>query len=208
MTDVLGAVPGTVPGNTAAGATRSALLGGVRLAAPGDVPVILELVRDLAIYEREPDAVEMSADQLAAALFGPAPSACCHVATDPATDPAADGGAAAGPGIGAVVGFALWFTTFSTWTGRPGLYLEDLFVRPDARGRGHGLALMRALAATCVERGYGRFEWSVLTWNTPSIGFYRSIGAVATDEWMRYRLDGPALDALAAATPPASGQRA
>jgi GNAT superfamily N-acetyltransferase len=209
-------------------ADEAAGSGAVRPAVPGDVPVILELVRDLAIYEREPDAVRMTAAQLADALFGPVPAAHCHVAiedggtdhggtdgdgTDRAgTDRAgidgdgasatdADAGAAGAADEGRVVGFALWFITFSTWTGQRGLYLEDLFVRTDARGRGHGLALMRALAATCVERGYPRFEWSVLDWNTPSIGFYRSIGALATDEWTRYRLSGPALGILAAGAP-------
>ena len=159
----------------------------VRPAEPGDVGVILELVQALADYERESDAVRMTAEQLARALFGPAPSVSGLVTTD------------GGPGEpdGPVVGFALWFPTFSTWTGTAGLYLEDLFVRPEARGRGHGVALMRALAAICLDRGYERFEWSVLDWNTPSIGFYRSIGAVAMDEWVRYRLDGPALAALA-----------
>ena len=159
----------------------------VRPAEPGDVGVILELVQALADYERESDAVRMTAEQLARALFGPAPSVSGLVTTDGGPD---------GPD-GPIVGFALWFPTFSTWTGTAGLYLEDLFVRPEARGRGHGVALMRALAAICLDRGYERFEWSVLDWNTPSIGFYRSIGAVAMDEWVRYRLDGPALAALA-----------
>ncbi len=154
-----------------------------RPAAPADVPVLLELVRELAAYEREPDAVEATEELLAAALFGPAPVASCSVALD-------DGGC--------VVGFALWYVTFSTWKGRPGLWLEDLFVRPAARGTGLGKALLQELARTCVERGYPRFEWWVLDWNAPAIGFYRSLGAVPQDEWTTFRVDGDALRALAA----------
>ena len=153
----------------------------VRRAEPADVPVILELVRELAVYEREPDAVEATEPMLRDALFGDRPAASCHVAT---LD-------------GQVVGFALWYVTFSTWKGLPGLWLEDLFVRPAARGHGLGKALLQALAAVCVERGYPRFEWWVLDWNEPSIGFYRSLGAVPQDEWTVFRVDGAALAALA-----------
>ena len=154
----------------------------VRAAAPADVPVLLELVRELAAYEREPDAVEATEELLAVALFGPAPVASCSVALDDR---------------GGVVGFALWYVTFSTWKGRPGLWLEDLFVRPAARGTGLGRALLSELARTCVERGYPRFEWWVLDWNAPAIGFYRSLGAVPQDEWTTFRVDGDALRALA-----------
>jgi GNAT superfamily N-acetyltransferase len=155
-----------------------------RPAEPGDVPVLLQLVRELAAYEREPDAVEATEAMLAAALFGPAPVASCSVAL----------------GLdGEVVGFALWYVTFSTWRGRPGLWLEDLFVRPSARGTGLGKALLQQLARTCVERGYGRFEWWVLDWNAAAIGFYRSLGAVPQDEWTTFRVDGEALRALAGA---------
>jgi GNAT superfamily N-acetyltransferase len=150
----------------------------IRAATAADVPVILQLVHELAVYEREPDAVEATEDMLREALFGEAPAASCHVALD------ADGG---------VVGFALWYVTFSTWKGRPGLWLEDLFVRPEARGRGLGKALLQELAAVCVKRGYPRFEWWVLDWNEPSIGFYRSLGAVPQDEWTVFRVDGEAL---------------
>ena len=153
----------------------------IRPAEPADVPVVLELVRELAVYEREPDAVEATEEMLRAALFGPAPAASCHVA---ALD-------------GEVVGFALWYVTFSTWKGLPGLWLEDLFVRPVARGRGLGKALLQELARVCVERGYPRFEWWVLDWNEPSIGFYRSLGAVPQDEWTVFRVDGEALVQLA-----------
>ena len=157
-------------------------LGHVRPAAPGDVPVVLALVRELAAYEREPDAVEATEAMLAAALFGPAPTASCHVAVDADDE---------------VVGFALWYVTFSTWRGVPGLWLEDLFVRPSARGTGLGRALLQTLAQVCVDRGYARFEWWVLDWNAPAIGFYRSLGAVPQDEWTTFRVDGAALTALA-----------
>jgi GNAT superfamily N-acetyltransferase len=160
----------------------------VRPAEPADVPVLLELVRELAAYEREPDAVEATEDMLAAALFGPAPAASCSVALRPSIDGRDS----------AVVGFALWYVTFSTWKGLPGLWLEDLFVRPTARGTGLGKALLQELARVCVTRGYARFEWWVLDWNAPAIGFYRSLGAVPQDEWTTFRVDGDALQALAA----------
>ena len=153
----------------------------IRAAAPDDVPVILELIHELAVYEREPDAVEATEDMLRTALFGDSPAASCHVATLG----------------GEVVGFALWYVTFSTWKGLPGLWLEDLFVRPVARGHGLGKALLQELARVCVERGYPRFEWWVLDWNEPSIGFYRSLGAVPQDEWTVFRVDGEALVHLA-----------
>ena len=154
----------------------------IRTAAPDDVPVLLDLVRELAAYEREPDAVVATEQLLAEALFGPQPTASCHVALDEHGD---------------VAGFALWYVTFSTWTGRPGLWLEDLFVRPAARRLGLGRQLLQALAQVCVERGYPRFEWWVLDWNEPAHAFYRSIGARAEDEWTTWRLDGSALAALA-----------
>jgi GNAT superfamily N-acetyltransferase len=154
----------------------------VRPARPDDVPVLLSLVRELAEYEREPDAVETTQDMLRAALFGPSPVASCSVALGPGGD---------------VVGFALWYVTFSTWKGLPGLWLEDLFIRPSARGSGLGTALLQELAGICVDRGYARFEWWVLDWNAPAIGFYRSLGAVPQDEWTTFRVDGDALSALA-----------
>lgn len=155
----------------------------VRAAGSADVPVLLQLVRELAEYERAPDAVEATEQLLHDALFGPAPTASCSVALD------------AG---GEVVGFALWYVTFSTWKGRPGMWLEDLFVRPGARGRGLGRALLQQLAAVCVDRGYPRFEWWVLDWNEPARGFYRSLGARPEDEWTVWRLDGEGLRKLAA----------
>jgi GNAT superfamily N-acetyltransferase len=153
----------------------------IRPAEPADVPVLLALVRELAEYEREPDAVEATEELLAAALFGPDAVASCHVAVDDA---------------GEVVGMALWYVTFSTWKGRPGIWLEDLYVRPPARGRGHATALLQALAAVCVERGYPRFEWWVLDWNESAHAFYRSVGARPQDEWTTWRLDGEALQEL------------
>ena len=152
----------------------------IRPAVPGDVPVLLELVRELAHYEREPDAVQASEADLARALFEQ--QVCsAHVAE---VD-------------GEVVGFALWYPTFSTWTGRSGLWLEDLFVRPAARGRGLGKALLQALARVAVERGCTRLEWWVLDWNEPARGFYRSLGAQPQEEWTTFRVDGAALDHLA-----------
>ncbi|MGZ6826417.1 MAG: N-acetyltransferase family protein [Mycobacteriales bacterium] len=154
----------------------------IRLAVPADVPVLLQLVRELAAYEREPDAVLATEADLHAALFGPDPAASCHVAES----------------AGEVVGFALWYRTFSTWQGRPGLWLEDLFVRPEARGTGLGKALLVELARTAVDRGWTRFEWWVLDWNAPAQGFYRSLGARPEDEWTVWRVDGEALTSLAA----------
>ena len=155
--------------------------GTVRTARPGDVPDVLALVRELATYEREPDAVETTEQMLHDALFGPSPVASCHVAV---LD-------------GQVVGMALWYVTFSTWKGVPGLWLKDLFVRESARGTGLGRALLQTLAAVCVDRGYARFEWWVLDWNAPAIGFYASLGAVPQDEWTVHRVDGAALRGLA-----------
>lgn len=155
----------------------------VRPATIDDVPEILALIHALAEYEREPDAVEATQGDLVAALFPPGatPTAFAHVAE---VD-------------GAVVGMAVWFVSFSTWTGRNGIWLEDLFVRPEHRGSGLGRDLLIALARVCVERGWRRLEWWVLDWNEPSIGFYRSLGATAEDDWTTYRLAGDALTSLA-----------
>ena len=154
----------------------------IRPAVPSDVPSIHAMVRELAEYEQAPDEAEATAEQLHAALFGPHPAAFAHIAEDDTN--------------GSVVGFALWFLNFSTWKGVHGLYLEDLYVRPEARGGGHGKALLTTLARICVERGYGRMEWSVLDWNEPSIGFYKSLGAVPMDGWTVFRLTGETLAAL------------
>ncbi len=155
----------------------------VRKATPSDLPVILDLIRDLAAYEREPDAVLATVESLYGTLFGPTPSAEAIVAEL----------------AGAVVGVALFFTNYSTWSGRNGIYLEDLYVRPEARGTGLGKALLRRIAELAVERGCARVEWAVLDWNAPAIDFYRSLGAVPKEEWTVYRLDGDALARFGAA---------
>ena len=162
----------------------------IRPARPDDVPVVLQMIRELAEYEKEPEAAVATEDDLRSALFGPDASVFAHVAEGVGED----GGAVP-------VGFALWFRSFSTWTGRHGVYLEDLYVRPESRGEGHGLALLRTLARLCVERGYTRMEWSVLDWNAPSIRFYESLGSEPMDGWTVRRLDGDALAALGSARP-------
>jgi GNAT superfamily N-acetyltransferase len=154
----------------------------IRRALPGDVPAIYRLIRDLAEYERSLPEVTGTEDDLRRALFGPDPAIFAHVAEHE----------------GQVAGFALWFLNYSTWLGRHGLYLEDLYVTPDLRGHGLGKALLAELAAVCVAQGYGRLEWWVLDWNEPARGFYRSLGAVPMDEWTVHRLTGQALADLAA----------
>lgn len=154
----------------------------IRTATPADVPVIHAMVRELAAYEKALEEARASEAQLAEALFGERPAAFAHIAEDDAT--------------GEPVGFALWFLNFSTWRGVHGIYLEDLYVRPQARGGGHGKALLTELARICVERGYERLEWSVLDWNEPSIAFYRALGARPQDEWTVYRLTDDALRTL------------
>lgn len=158
----------------------------IRPATPADVPLILALVRELAEYERAPDQCHATEAALGATLFPPAtggerPQAEVVIAE---LD-------------GAAVGFALWFHNYSTWEARRGLYLEDLFVRPAARGRGVGRALLEHLAGVALARGCGRFEWSVLDWNAPAIGFYEALGARAMAEWRIMRVDGEALPRLA-----------
>lgn len=153
----------------------------IRAATAADVPTILELITDLAIYERMLDQVVATPEGLTEALFGERPHAECVLAERD----------------GSAVGFALFFHNFSTFLARRGLYLEDLFVRPEHRGCGAGKALLVHLARLAVERGCGRFEWSVLDWNEPAIGFYRSLGAVPMDEWTVFRLTGDALNKLA-----------
>jgi GNAT superfamily N-acetyltransferase len=167
----------------------------IRAAIPEDVPAIHAMVRELAAYEKAPQEARATVEQLHTALFGPDPVASALVAVADPADPAP--AADADDGAGEPVGFALWFRNFSTWTGVPGLYLEDLYVRPGHRGAGHGKALLAELAAECVARGYERFEWSVLDWNEKALAVYRSIGARPQDEWTVQRLTGPALRALA-----------
>jgi GNAT superfamily N-acetyltransferase len=158
----------------------------IRPAQAADIGVIHQLIRDLAEYERGLHEVIATEDDLRAALLAARPALFAHVAEED----------------GEVAGFALWYLSYSTWTGQHGIYLEDLYVRPDRRGSGHGKALLAELARICVERGYRRLEWSVLDWNTPALGFYASLGAVAMDGWTVHRLTGPALRDLAATRPP------
>ncbi|MGI5398133.1 N-acetyltransferase family protein [Streptomyces sp. CA-135486] len=153
----------------------------IRHATPADVPEIHRMIRELAEYEKSLDEARASEEQLHEALFGERPAAFAHIAET---------------GDGEVAGFALWFLNFSTWRGVHGIYLEDLYVRPGLRGGGYGKALLTELARICVERGYERLEWSVLDWNTPSINFYKSLGAKPQDEWTVYRLTDEALTEL------------
>ena len=153
----------------------------IRPATPADIAVILRFIREHAAFEREPDAVEATEATLHEALFGAQPAAEAVIAED-----------ATGP-----LGFAVFFHNFSTWAGRRGLYLEDLYVTPDARGKGVGGALLRHLAALAVARGCARFEWSVLDWNADAIAVYRRMGAVGMEEWTIQRVSGDALRRLA-----------
>lgn len=153
----------------------------IRFATPEDVATVLRFIRELAEFEREPDAVEATEAGLAAALFGDRPAAEALIAERD----------------GAPLGFALFFHNFSTWTGKRGIYLEDLYVTPEARGAGVGTALLRHIAGIALDRGCARFEWAVLDWNTPAIEFYTAMGADSMDEWTVRRVHGPALVALA-----------
>lgn len=152
----------------------------VRPAAPADLPLIAQLIRDLADYEKLSHAVRFDEAALGEHLFGPRPMAEVLIAEQD----------------GQGQGFALFFHNFSTFEGKPGIYLEDLYVRPQARGTGLGKALLQRLAALAVERGCARLEWSVLDWNAPSIAFYRSLGARMMDEWRIMRVDGAALQQM------------
>lgn len=172
--------------------------GRIRPATPDDVPEILAMIRGLAEYERALHEVETTEEQLTALLFGGTPAAPGVAATTPSGAPAAYAHVVEHPGDGTRLGaFALWFLNTSTWTGTHGVYLEDLYVRPELRGSGYGTALLRTLARVCRARGYRRLEWWVLDWNEPALGFYRSIGAVPMDEWTVHRVTGDALAALA-----------
>src|SRR5438552_7534662 len=144
----------------------------IRPARVEDVPIILELIRDLATYERAPDEVVATKEQLVDVLFGERPVAEVLLAFEAET----------------AVGFAVYFYNFSTWLGRPGLYLEDLFVNPEKRGKGYGRALLVELAKIARDRGCGRMEWAVLDWNEPAIKFYQALGAKPMNEWTVFRL--------------------
>jgi GNAT superfamily N-acetyltransferase len=156
----------------------------IRAAVPEDVPAILQLIKDLAVYEKAPDAVKSTAENLHQALFGPEPKVFAHVVDID----------------GEIVGISIWFLNYSTWMGTHGIYLEDLYVDPAHRGKGYGVALLKNLAQICVERGYSRLQWWVLDWNEPSINFYKSLGAIPMDEWTVFRVDGDALQKLGTPT--------
>ncbi|MGC9543027.1 N-acetyltransferase family protein [Streptomyces sp. UG1] len=162
----------------------------IRAATVNDVAEIRAMIRELAEYERAVEQARATEEQLRAALFGEHPAAFALIAED---DDSGD-----------VVGCALWFPSFSTWTGTRGMHLEDLYVRPHARGGGHGKALLASLAATCLRNGYERFEWWVLAWNEPTIDFYKSLGVELLDEWTVCRLSGEPLRELAAKVPSAA----
>ena len=153
----------------------------IRRACVKDVPIILELIRDLATYERAPDEVTATEEQLVDVLFGERPAAEVLLAFEGKSP----------------VGFAVFFHNFSTWLGRPGLYLEDLFVKPEKRGKGYGRALLVELAKIARDRGCGRMEWAVLDWNEPAIKFYRALGAKPMDEWTVFRLTRDGIERLA-----------
>jgi len=153
----------------------------IRLAQPADAEDIHRLIYELAVYEKAPEEMVATIDQINTSLFNANPVAFCHVAE---VD-------------GKVVGIALWFLNYSTWLGKAGIYLEDLFVQPEYRGHGIGKGFMQTLAALCIERGYERFQWWVLDWNKPSIDFYQALGAVPMDEWTVFRLSGDALKKFA-----------
>jgi len=152
----------------------------IRPAKVGDLPEILQLIKDLAIYEKSEHEVLATVEELERTLFGEVPRVFAYVVE---VD-------------GKVVGIATWFLNYSTWLGKHGIYLEDLYVQPEFRGQGFGLALLKELARICVERGYPRFQWWVLDWNSPAIEFYSSHGAVAMDEWTVHRITGEALKKL------------
>jgi GNAT superfamily N-acetyltransferase len=152
----------------------------IRPARESDVETLVALIRELADFERSPDSVEIEPAQLGAALFGEAPTVFAHVAEDQ----------------GRILGMAIWFRNFSTWTGTHGIYLEDLYVRPEGRRHGIGRALIAELVAIAHRSGYARVDWAVLNWNEQALRFYRSLGAVPMDEWTGYRLAGEALAAL------------
>jgi GNAT superfamily N-acetyltransferase len=178
------AQPETVAKHADATTTR------IRTARLADVPAIVALVRALAEYEKEPDAVEATEEHFRIALFpDDAGAARSHALVAEVVDD---------DGHAHVVGMAVWYVTFSTWTGRHGIWLEDLFVRPEHRGGGLGAALLARLAGIAVERGYRRLEWWVLRWNEPSIAFYNALGATPMDGWLHYRVDGEPLLDLAA----------
>jgi GNAT superfamily N-acetyltransferase len=152
----------------------------IRPARRDEVGIVLQLIHDLAVYEKAPNEVEATEKELLETIFSSDPKVFCDlVEVD-----------------GEIAGMAIWFLNYSTWQGKHGIYLEDLFIKPEYRGRGYGKALLKHLAKICEDKGYGRFQWWVLDWNSPAIEFYRSLGAVAMDEWTVYRVSGAPLKEL------------
>jgi GNAT superfamily N-acetyltransferase len=152
----------------------------IRPARVDEAPIILQLIKDLAEYEKAPDEVKAGEEEILETIFAENPKVFCDlVEVD-----------------GDIAGMAIWFLNYSTWQGKHGIYLEDLYVKPEYRGRGYGKALLQHLANICNERGYGRFQWWVLDWNSPAIEFYRSLGAEAMSEWTVYRVSGDPLRRL------------
>jgi len=153
----------------------------IRPAKTTDIDEILGLIYELALYEKAPEEAKATKSQIMESFFSDNPKVFCEIVE---VD-------------GEIAGLAIWFLNYSTWQGKHGIYLEDLFIRPQFRGRGFGKSVLKHLAQICVDRGYGRFQWWVLDWNTPSIEFYKALGAVAMDEWTVYRVTGDALTGLA-----------
>ena len=153
----------------------------IRAAVASDIDEILALIYELALYEKAPEEAKATREQIESSFFSDNPKVFCEVVEVDEE----------------VAGCAIWFLNYSTWQGKHGIYLEDLFVRPQYRGQGYGKALLKHLAALCEKNGYGRFQWWVLDWNTPSIDFYKSLGAVAMDDWTVYRVSEDALSQLA-----------
>jgi GNAT superfamily N-acetyltransferase len=152
----------------------------IRPAQQDEVGIVLQLIHDLALYEKAPNEVEATEKELLETIFVNNARVFCDVVD---VD-------------GEIAGMAIWFLNYSTWQGKHGIYLEDLFIKPEFRGKGYGKALLQHLARVCDERGYGRFQWWVLDWNSPAIEFYKSLGAVAMDEWTVYRVSGDPLKKL------------
>ena len=152
----------------------------IRSARVEDAPIILKLIKELADFEHAPDEVEATEKEIIETIFAEEPKVFCELVE--VEDE--------------IAGMAIWFLNYSTWQGKHGIYLEDLYIRPDFRGCGFGKALLKHLAAICNERGYGRFQWWVLDWNEPAIEFYRGLGAEAMDEWTVYRVSGKGLEEL------------
>ena len=155
----------------------------IRPALPSEAPLIQELIYELAAFEKDPESAQATIEQISAAFFTPHPAVFCDFIEDDSE---------------AVQGLAIWFLNYSTWTGTHGIYLEDLFIRETARGKGYGKALLAHLATICLERGYHRLQWWVLDWNESAIQFYQGLGATLMHEWTVMRVDGPALEAVSA----------